>query len=63
MKIDSFTSLKDFYKNFYKAIINEDKVIIKETDSLEIKYTVTLTADIEKVKINFISNNFFIRCE
>lgn len=56
MKIDSFTSLKEFYKNFNKATINADEIIIKETDSLGIKYTVTLTDATDGVKINFALN-------
>ncbi len=56
MKIDSFTSLKDFYKGFDKATINDDEIIIKETDSLGIKYTVILTDTTDGVKINFVLN-------
>lgn len=56
VKIDSFTSLKEFYKDFNKATINDDEIIIKETDSLEIKYIVTLTDATDGVKINFVLN-------
>lgn len=56
MKIDSFISLKDFYKGFDKATINDDEIIIKETDSLGIKYTVILTDTTDGVKINFVLN-------